>query len=589
MKKLKLNIAASFMSMKMSKRLFVIFTILFLLALLSLSLVDQHIYKTDMRNTTLLLFEQYTTSFQETLDSVFQKMDSMTLTPLFSKKMQLEMKNGQPLSEASIDELYFASEMLNFRNKRNYFTSLYNIDGEMLYTTASIQKVKIARSYGPDWVSMAQVGNGVSMICALPEEEEDFACAAIRLIKETAEFENIGVMTITVADLVFEEIFASAKDGAPMVALALDSAGNVFFCSDPTVEEIPGELLKEINAQTDRGSTAVETPTYLGYYTREAQGKYAFLMYTDYESLLVNQHQSRVVMTVIYVLICLVTLVVIKYLAEGTTRPLSKMTSLMRQVQKGDYSVRFHVLYRDEIGVMATSFNAMMDKLDEMTKHLVRINVVKKQIEIDTLQKQINPHFLYNTLEKYRMMAVERDDYEMADQICMLGKLMRYNITAMNKLTTLAQELEFVEYYLSIQNSGNNRIIQLETQVPDDLLEYPIIKLLLQPIVENSIFHGLKAIARENAMILICCTQMEDFIEITVADNGVGMDEEKLKQVRRNLDMSYEEGGSAHIGLRNVHARIQLFYGERYGLWVDSVQGSGTQVRIQLPYKNTEG
>lgn len=583
MKKLKEAIVSFYMNLKMSKRLSVIFTVLFLVALLTMSILYQHIYKNDIQDTTIMSFEQITISYEVTLSSVFQKLDAMTLTPLYSKQMQNEMKWQGVLSEESKTELYYASEVLG-RSNRSYFISLYNMEGDMVYTTAPIDAVYATRRYGPQWVEIAANADGSSRILALPQGQTDYACVAVRLIKDTEQFENIGVMAIAVANSVFEDVCTQIEKNPSIVAVALDSNGDVFFCSDPDTDGIPQELLEVMEQRDDKGSTVIETPKYLGYYTSASRGKYSFLMYTSLEALLINQRQSQLVMTMLAVLICVLTVITTKYIASGTTSPLSKMTTLMREVQKGDYSVRFNVLYKDEIGIMAASFNAMMDKLDEMTKHIVSISVRKKQIEIDTLQQQINPHFLYNTLEKYRMMAVSRDDYEMADQICLLGKLMRYNTTAMNKMTTLAQEIEFLEYYLSIQNSGNNRKIQLKTEIAEELLEYPIVKLLLQPVVENSIFHGLKVERKETAMIWIRAKADHDTIQLTITDNGVGIPADKLEEVRSNICIGYEEGGSAHIGLRNVNARIQLFYGEQYGLSIDSESGRGTQVHIKLPY-----
>ena len=212
---------------------------------------------------------------------------------------------------------------------------------------------------------------------------------------------------------------------------------------------------------------------------------------------------------------------------------------------------------------------------------------MKKEYELKMLQAQINPHFLYNTLESIRMKALTSGNREVANAIKLLGKSMRYVLeNTGTSLVTLKKELDYVETYLQIQKIrfGDRVNYRIEVAGIPDLEEYLLLPLLLQPIVENAIVHGLEQVG-ENGQIDIRVDVPEDeLLRIAISDNGCGMSTEQLETLRIRMAQKTLDR-TASIGLCNINQRIRLYYGESYGMTIESIQGEGTCITLKIPVK----
>ena len=249
----------------------------------------------------------------------------------------------------------------------------------------------------------------------------------------------------------------------------------------------------------------------------------------------------------------------------------------------------------DEIGQLAQGFNSMVGEIDRLVKEVYETRLREREAELSALQSQINPHFLYNTLESINMMALKHDHYEISDVVASLGKLLRYTVDMRENLVYLKEEIRFIEAYLRIQSLRYGDRLAFKLEIDPALEFYLIPKLILQPLVENAIEHGvgqsagtvlISAIGRENSLILI------------VADSGAGMAVEarsKVKEqiyavseittVRVKTNFGEKKKGFA---LRNVHQRIRLMYGEPYGLFINEESTTGNSFVIKLPIRVEE-
>jgi two-component system sensor histidine kinase YesM len=213
----------------------------------------------------------------------------------------------------------------------------------------------------------------------------------------------------------------------------------------------------------------------------------------------------------------------------------------------------------------------------------------QQRMEMKMLASQINPHFLYNTLESIRMQALTAGNRDVANSIKLLGKSMRYVLeNTGTKFITLQKEFDYIETYIAIQKmrfgSRVNFEMQLEVDIP--LEEYQILPFLMQPVIENGIIHGLEGIT-ENCLIRMNFSVVRGYLQVSVTDNGVGMNEEELTRLRENINKN-TLNASTSIGLGNIDRRIKLCYGEQYGLSVRSVKGKGTTVVLRLPLEKKE-
>lgn len=270
------------------------------------------------------------------------------------------------------------------------------------------------------------------------------------------------------------------------------------------------------------------------------------------------------------------------FIAFRITSPLRMLRSLMRKVERGDLKVSFPVQQWDEVGQLGSAFNIMVSRLSELGYRLYETEIREKDAEIAALQSKINPHFLYNTLGSISMYAEVEGNREVVKMTNNLSRLLRYSLSGRKETVTLRDELEHVQGYMTIQKMRYEDRIDFRLEVDESLYGCPVIPLMIQPIVENAINHGLDKGIGEG-LIRLSCHQEHGVLTIVVEDDGIGMTSEQLGAMRHRLDASHDLGGSSGNGLMNVHRRIRLHYGEQYGLQLESMPFQGLKVIIRMP------
>lgn len=266
-------------------------------------------------------------------------------------------------------------------------------------------------------------------------------------------------------------------------------------------------------------------------------------------------------------------------------KPISKLVTAMSEVKKGNLDIRVKIKSHDEIAFMAESFNEMAAGMGNLIRNVYQAEIRQREAELKSLQSQINPHFLYNTLDSIRGAAITNGMDNIASMTKSMADMLRYSISE-NNIVAVKDEMNHSIDYLNILNFRHKDKFILHCDVPDELLELKMIRLLLQPLVENAVKHGLETRIGQGH-INIQVTRDEDAMKITVSDDGPGMSADKLQQLNRLLQNNDEAQGSisgsvSGIGLKNVNSRIKLFYGMQYGVgFLDSQ--SGATVEITLP------
>lgn len=268
-------------------------------------------------------------------------------------------------------------------------------------------------------------------------------------------------------------------------------------------------------------------------------------------------------------------------MTNSLTKPLYRLTQGMKKVGEGDFTVSVEPVNRDEIGELTEGFNRMTSQIDSLMKKNVAMEVKEKETEYLVLQSQINPHFLYNTLEAIRMQCISRHENDIASLINTLSNLFRLSISRRERFVKLKDELDHVRSYMTIQNFRFDNKYRLIIDVPEELQEYKTFKLMLQPLVENCVFHGLEMQPGEGHIVI--SARIEDSrLIITIRDDGVGMTEEQLDNLRAFLAEPSSQPDRQSLGMRTVHERIRLFFGEDCGLHADSREGEGTCITLTM-------
>lgn len=264
-------------------------------------------------------------------------------------------------------------------------------------------------------------------------------------------------------------------------------------------------------------------------------------------------------------------------ISTNITRPIKKLESTMHKVEEGNLEVKAEIERDDEIGHVSKTFNSMVVRLKELMDSQVSKEEEKRKSEIKALQAQINPHFLYNTLETIIWMSASGKNQEVVKVTEALAGLFRTSISRGESLVDMRVEVENIESYLTIQKMRYRDKLRYSIDIPEELLDLRIPKLILQPIVENAIYHGIKPLP-EGGKVWISAKREDGSIILVVEDSGIGMSEQELREL-----FLPKQRGSRGIGVLNVHERIRLVFGEGYGLKYTQREVGGTRVEVLMP------
>ena len=284
------------------------------------------------------------------------------------------------------------------------------------------------------------------------------------------------------------------------------------------------------------------------------------------------------------VIIILLTIIVMMPIVFGITKPLSKLTKAMKQVSDGDMETYLAVKGEDELSVLANGFNKMLVNLKEYVNKSIEDEKEKKRIEFMILLAQINPHFIYNTLHTVIYMASKTHNEEIVDMVRSFITILQdgVKINQEGLVTPLGQEIEVVRQYVNIQKYRYRDRFDIVWNIEEELLLQKVPRTILQPIVENSLLHGLLLTDKKGIIRVEAFSQLENII-ITIEDNGIGMEKDTIHRILNGLEDSKQPNKMRSIGLSNVLERIKYLCGEQYGMDIKSEQGTFTRFIITLP------
>jgi two-component system, sensor histidine kinase YesM len=302
----------------------------------------------------------------------------------------------------------------------------------------------------------------------------------------------------------------------------------------------------------------------------------------DKKQLFKESNMLLVITMIVFGLILFVSTIFAVIISRTVTTPIAKLKSLMKQVENGNLQVKMNIESRDEIGELGKSFNVMIKRLKFLMSSIYDDQIKLRKAELIALQSQIKPHFLYNTLESINWLARYKKNDEIIKMVTALTTLFRTTINRGENIALISEEISHVKSYLIIQQMRYLNAFEFEIDVPEEILSCYTIKLLLQPIVENAIYHGVK-MQDKRGLIQIRAKSETDSIFFEVIDNGPGMPSSRVDQFNRKIHNEIDQTESGGYGLKNVEDRIRVFFGKAYGLYFMSNEGEGTVVKIHIP------
>lgn len=298
---------------------------------------------------------------------------------------------------------------------------------------------------------------------------------------------------------------------------------------------------------------------------------------------ILNEQVTKVIVTMIVALasIIITSVLVNIFVTNSITRPIRMLCDKTAMVAKGDFTTRTICENHDELSILSDSFNDMASKLEQQVNRIRLEQENLRHMESKLLQTQINPHFLYNTLDTIIWLIEAEKNKEAIDIVVSLSEFFRIIVSKGRDFITIREEELHIKSYLQIQQSRYKDILDYEINIPEELYRYQILKLTLQPLIENSLYHGIKML-RARGKITVTGGIWDKVICFHVIDNGIGMEEEELIALRKEIEMPGSKQ-STGFGLANVNKRIKLNYGDMYGLDIQSKKGEGTDIIIKIP------
>lgn len=361
---------------------------------------------------------------------------------------------------------------------------------------------------------------------------------------------------------------------------------NVILASNPTnYQNIPTELVNKLASEKANTWNLLEEDRTKYYVQRRSltSNGWSIASILPAEDVFQPSNALSAEMLVIVTAVTLAAYLLAYLLSRSTLDRLSLLTKTMQTVENGNIAVRLEPSGNDEISQLMGSFNQMMDQLDTLMEEKVEYGRQIKNLELKALQAQINPHFLYNSLDLINCTAISSNVPAISKMVNALSKFYRLSLSKGREVISLGDELKHARLYLEIQNMRFDDRISVVWDLDPSIENCQIIKIILQPIIENSVIHGIFEKPSKSGTITVSTKRCEDGIRITVADDGVGMDEETIK-VNFSSSLSGEiaetKGG---YGVKNICDRVKLAYGDPYGVSCTSIPGQGTVVTIHIP------
>jgi two-component system sensor histidine kinase YesM len=557
----------------------------------------------DVTNQTFSLSAIITRQFSEMIDLYMQNIEELSLAVSIDPAIQsnlFEYYKASSLIEKEAIGYKLNPVLFNFSYPKSYVRSMsiYTLDGHLYHYTKQVKPNPDASFSNEDLRKFAGVLDSRPFLLVpsyeeqTSEEQTEIVVSFIRKITKIPTQTIIGFVNININVNAFKMVLANTKANEienMMRVLIVNDAGQVIFengNNSPGISRpvFDAALFKAANAE---GELKWEATDYLYTYEKSNYTGWNTVILIPKDVILLKQKRIQDIVVIVGLITMLLIAAVSYLLSHQITLPLNNMMRKMSRVELGDFNQRMEYTGKNEFGRLSRMYNHMLDSISRLIHEVYELKLAEKNAQLSALHAQINPHFLFNTLNTMKSISRLRGIEEVAEISESLAGLFQYSMKNLHQPVALREEIEHIHNYFNIQQHRFGNRLQLGCDIPSDLLRASILKLTIQPLIENAVNHGLRKM-KAGGMISVYAAQSDGILTIVVADNGEGMDETKRAKLRTALDTSNAlnrfQDVTHGIGLLNIHQRLQLFYGKQYGLEVISKQGEGTTVKLVVPF-----
>ena len=517
------------------------------------------------------------TAISNNLDSTMKSINSISrLTMLRStvRTFLLAKSNSTPRTRNAIQEIH---DILNTFNLSCNVVIL-RMDGQYLNTGPGITYVNTGKIFETEWLDevMAQKGNYVIKAGTRDAFRSNIGemVSFVRVINDINTQKPIGILAINLPSRFFEQAYEGLSGETSHFAL-YDTSGSL-ICKDneSTVSSLnPENLLQNTREETDK-------LFYKSIFTCDTLGDSHFILASRLEVRILDGLPAKLLAALIigaFILLAFMWLIN-TYIAKNVIYPIQRLVDSMTEVQNGWLHRVSMNVSDDEIGLLKNSYNAMLIEINQLIEELLQKEKTLRMAELDALQEQMKPHFLYNTLDMIRYMALENRTDEVYNMLETLGNFYRRFLSKGSTDLSLGEEIEIVKSYLTLQRTRFEDIFTDEYEIEEGLSSIRVPRLILQPLVENSIYHGIRP-KGEHGVIRVTVKRQEDFLFLSVYDNGIGMSAHQRELLFSGKD-------SRSFGFQGTIERIRYYYKTEDVFEIHSVEGEYCEIILKLPLSN---
>lgn len=460
---------------------------------------------------------------------------------------------------------------------------LYDFRGYLLSPEEGIMRVDLAEMRQYDWFEQVidKMGFPHWFIEQGPENGKGESTLGMARLLNNVRLNGDGILWVTVSTDVFfysrDELQEQARNG---IYLAIMGSEGWLYGDTQLMAGAAEDIRRKQTDDNGIGRIKIDGQEYLvNETTVSGQPGWSLAQLVDLETYRAPLGEARN-RSLLFVLFWFsVFAIAFIGLMFRFTKPLKRLIYAMSRVGLGQLNVEVNVRGRDEMAMLGRYFNRMALQLQSLIAHLSDEQLRKQKAQFQALQAQINPHFLMNTMNSIKWMAILSGSNHVSEMLSKLGKLLNYTMQQQEIIVSIRDELEYLEVYMALQKIRYHDNIELNIDIPEELLDVNIVKFTMQPIVENSIIHG----KRFPLAITISAQTDSDKLLLEIRDNGEGMDEETIRRIEAQMEEPHAKFSG--IGIRNVNERIKLEFGAEYGVSIDSSAGEGVRTIVTLPYE----
>ncbi|GAB6990223.1 sensor histidine kinase [Paenibacillus pini] len=543
---------------------------------------------------SIMLYNKFTRTAEENASLNIQQIIQQVNyhLELYVKGMQdiYEVVEEQINQTADIDRPILREQLNTLLQTREDLVSvgLFTPEGQLILDIPNVDMRRNTQLRQQSWYETAleqpkKLSFSAPHIQNLYKGKYTWVVSLSRMIqyKDRGELKQ-GILLVDVNFRTIDELSRKVSLGKKGYAYIIDDLGNIVYHPQQQLiyAGLKYENLESVLEYSFRSymDNSTGEPRFITVRTVEPIGwKIVGVAYLD-EIVTTKKDLNQFIFWFLVVVIAVVVVLSI-FVSAKISQPLRRLERSVKIVSEGDFSTPIHVGGAYEVEQLSKRFNFMLHRIRQLMDQIIHEQEAKRKSELDVLQAQINPHFLYNTLNSVIRLAERGKKEEVTTTITSLSKFFRISLSKGKNTITLEEELEHVRHYLIIQTIRYKNKFKYTIECEEEALNCTTLKLILQPIVENAIYHGLEQMVDEGWIHIRAFIQNERLI-ITVADNGLGMSTQVMEQL---LSGHIRHTGGSGVGVKNVNERIRLLYGKAYGLSFESEQEVGTKVTIILP------